>query len=95
VKSRGFTGVRAVTPRSQRELEQWRVALDSLSARQLESLALLATGLHAHQIAAQLGVSEATVKSHLQQVYRKLGVSNRVEASMRFLQAGGTDAPPR
>jgi DNA-binding NarL/FixJ family response regulator len=82
-------------PRTDLELEQWRTSLNRLSARQLQTLQLLATGLHAHQIAAQLGLSEATVKSHLQQVYRKLGVSNRVEASMRFVQAGGLDVPPR
>jgi DNA-binding NarL/FixJ family response regulator len=88
-------GERWLTPRSELELEQWRTQLRSLSGRQLQTLELLATGLHAHEIARRLGVSEATVKTHLQQVYRKLEVTNRVEASTRFLQAGGGLEPPR
>jgi DNA-binding CsgD family transcriptional regulator len=84
-------GARSAIPSSDRELERWRAQLATLSGRQRETLALLATGLPAHRIAAALGVSEPTVKSHLQQVYRKLGVTNRVEACMRYLQAGGLD----
>jgi DNA-binding CsgD family transcriptional regulator len=76
------------------QVEHWRRQVASLSSRQRETLALLATGLAAHQIAAQMGVSEATVKTHLRQVYRKLGVNNRVAASLRFLQAAG-DLRPR
>jgi DNA-binding NarL/FixJ family response regulator len=79
-----------LAPRDASELDRWRVQLESLSGRQLETLALLATGLHAHQIGKEMGLREPTVKTHLQHVYRKLGVTNRVEASMRYVQVLGS-----
>lgn len=51
-----------------------------LSPRELEVVALLAEGLADKQIAAQLGVSETTVKSHLRQAYEKLGAADRAQA---------------
>jgi len=51
-----------------------------LTSRELEVLALLPKGQTSSQIAAQLYVSEATVKTHLSSIYRKLGVANRTEA---------------
>ncbi|HEX9122279.1 MAG TPA: response regulator transcription factor [Actinomycetota bacterium] len=51
-----------------------------LSPRELEVVALLAEGLADKQIAAQLGVSETTVKSYLRQAYEKLGAADRAQA---------------
>jgi DNA-binding NarL/FixJ family response regulator len=51
-----------------------------LSPRELEVVTLLAEGLADKQIAAQLGVSETTVKSHLRQAYEKLGAADRAQA---------------
>ena len=51
-----------------------------LTARELEVLEILPTGDTVTQIAARLFVSEATVKSHLAAIYRKLKVANRVQA---------------
>jgi DNA-binding CsgD family transcriptional regulator len=53
----------------------------SLSAREREVLQALAEGLTNDEIATRLFVSHDTVKSHLRNIYRKLGVRNRVEAS--------------
>jgi non-specific serine/threonine protein kinase len=69
---------------------------DGLTARQAEVLRLLASGLSNKEIAGQLYLSPATVERHLATVYRKLGVTGRVEAA-RYAMAHGlaaTSAPP-
>src|SRR4051812_44074498 len=53
----------------------------ALTARELEILRLAASGNSNRRIAERLWVTEQTVKFHLSNVYRKLGVSNRTEAS--------------
>ena len=52
-----------------------------LTLREKEILALVAEGATNGQIARTLWVTEQTVKFHLSNTYRKLGVSNRTEAS--------------
>jgi DNA-binding NarL/FixJ family response regulator len=52
-----------------------------LTTREQEILALVASGASNGRIARQLWVTEQTVKFHLSNVYRKLGVANRTEAS--------------
>lgn len=52
----------------------------SLSERETELLRLLATGASNRQLAQQLFISEATVKTHLVHIYAKLGVENRTGA---------------
>jgi DNA-binding CsgD family transcriptional regulator len=67
-----------------------------LTARQAEVLRLLASGLSNKEIAGQLYLSPATVERHLATVYRKLGVTGRVEAA-RYAMAHGlvtTSASP-
>ena len=55
---------------------------DSLvSAREREVLKLVAAGATNGEIARKLWVTEQTVKFHLSNIYRKLGVANRTEAS--------------
>jgi DNA-binding CsgD family transcriptional regulator len=51
-----------------------------LTARELEVLALLAQGMIARTIAAQLGLSPRTVNKHLGNLYRKLGTHDRLLA---------------
>jgi LuxR family maltose regulon positive regulatory protein len=53
---------------------------EKLSERELELLGLIATGLHNQDIAAKLVVTAETVKWHLKNIYRKLGVASRTEA---------------
>ena len=55
----------------------------TLSAREIEILQGLATGASNRELAAQLVISEATVKTHLLHVYDKLGVDNRTAAVHR------------
>jgi DNA-binding NarL/FixJ family response regulator len=53
-----------------------------LSERELEVLKLVATGLANKQIAHKLGISEKTVKVHLTNVFRELGVFDRTQAAL-------------
>lgn len=54
--------------------------LEALSERELEVLALLASGRTNAEIARDLFVALGTVKSHVNNIYRKLGAANRAEA---------------
>jgi DNA-binding NarL/FixJ family response regulator len=56
-----------------------------LSARELEILLLAARGLSNQQIASSLHLAEGTVKRHLANVYQKMGVHSRGEASREAL----------
>jgi DNA-binding NarL/FixJ family response regulator len=61
---------------------------DTLTARELEVLRLLARGLRNKEIAARLYVSERTVNFHLANIYQKLNVSGRTEALSKALEQG-------
>jgi len=64
------------------------VASTPLTAREVEVLRLLATGLTNQQIAEQLFVSHTTINAHLRNIYAKLGVSSRIAAA-RFAVENG------
>jgi len=53
----------------------------ALTAREHEVLCLMSTGLTNRQVAGRLHLSEATVRKHLEHIYPKLGVDNRVAAA--------------
>jgi DNA-binding NarL/FixJ family response regulator len=55
--------------------------LEALSPRHRDVLELLAEGLRNDEIAARLGLSPNTVKFHVRELYLRIGVRNRVEAS--------------
>jgi LuxR family maltose regulon positive regulatory protein len=64
-----------------------------LTARELEVLRLMATGAPNEQIAEDLVIGTTTVKSHINGIFRKLGVSNRFEAVSRARVAGLLETP--
>jgi DNA-binding NarL/FixJ family response regulator len=59
-----------------------------LSQTQLEILRLIAAGFSNREIASRVHLSENTVKSHVQEIFRKLDVGNRVEAAVRASKEG-------
>jgi len=64
--------------------------LDTLTPAQLRVLALLRDGKPSKEMAAIMSVTEATIKAHLTEIFRKLGVKNRTQA---VLAAKGLDLP--
>lgn len=71
-------------PSSEPKAEEMDVAsrISELTPQQFRVLMMLTDGLLNKQIAHQIGISEATVKAHLTAIFRKLGVSNRTQASL-------------
>ena len=63
----------------------------TVSPREHEILRLIAKGLSNPQVASTLGVSRATVRTHLEHIYTKLDVSNRTEAVTEGIKKGLID----
>lgn len=61
---------------------------DGLTTRETEVLCMVARGMSNRDIATRLVLSEKTVRNHVERTYAKVGVSNRVGASLYALQNG-------
>jgi DNA-binding NarL/FixJ family response regulator len=59
-----------------------------LTPRELDVLRAAARGLASKQIAAELGMSERTVQTHLRRIFAKLGVGSRTEAVLYAIERG-------
>ncbi len=89
-----YQGKAALDPAVQRKLvDQLTGAIVSqpeneLTERELEVLRLMARGFTNPQIASRLSVAEGTVRFHVSNVLRKLGMENRTQAVLYALQKG-------
>lgn len=81
------SGQRFLEPELARRLSA-RAATNSLSAREMEVLRLVAEGRVNKQIGAELGLSENTVKTHLTRIMGKLDVHDRTSLAMRAVALG-------
>lgn len=66
---------------------------DTLTARELEVLALLAQGYGVPEIAEQLYIGVVTVRNHVQHILRKLDASSQLEAVIIGMRRGLVDPP--
>jgi DNA-binding NarL/FixJ family response regulator len=78
----------AVTSRLLEHIEQGDERPSDLTPRELEVLALLASGLKNAEIADELFISERTVKFHVSSILAKLGAENRTEAARIAVRRG-------
>lgn len=60
----------------------------NLTKRELEILQIIAKGLSNNEAANVLGLSKATIRTHLEHIYEKLDVTNRVEAVTEGIREG-------
>jgi DNA-binding NarL/FixJ family response regulator len=82
-----FAGQKRIPPEIAAELAQ-HVADDDLTAREIDVLRLIAAGNANKQIADQLSIGEATVKSHVTNILSKLGANDRAHAVTISLKRG-------
>lgn len=61
---------------------------EALTDRELEVLKLVAVGASNKGVAQQLGISEATVKSHVSNMLSKLGLKSRTQAALHAIREG-------
>jgi DNA-binding NarL/FixJ family response regulator len=92
-------GIPALSPSvARRIMEHFRrtgpaAAEDGLTARERDVLALIGRGLRNGEVAQALGISENTVAGYIKDIYRKLGISSRAEASWHAARLGLGDPP--
>lgn len=61
---------------------------DGLTQRELQMVAMIARGLVAKEIAHELRISEKTVRNHISNIYRKLGIFDRSQAVLYAIRKG-------
>ena len=69
------------------------VAVETLTTRERDVLVLLVEGMSARTIASRLGISERTVNAHVGNIYRRMGVNNRVDAVREAIRRGIVHVP--
>jgi len=84
---RVYAGGRYLPPPVARALQS-RTPDASLSPREREVLQLLVHGKSNKEIAAELGIAEATVKCHFRVIFMRMGVTDRTQAVVSALQRG-------
>lgn len=77
-----------IAKRLMEEISGSRPTPDALTARELEVLALIAEGMDNRAIAADLVVSEKTVKTHISNILSKLHLADRTQAAIYALRQG-------
>ena len=70
------------------------IKMNNLTARELEVLQYVAQGKTNKEIAKILAITDHTVKAHIASILRKIGVKNRLEASLSAV-IKGVITPPR
>lgn len=64
------------------KFEKENVKINSLTKREMEVLKCLTIGMYNKEIALKLGISERTVKNHISNLFKKIGVADRTQAAV-------------
>jgi len=83
-------GGKRIPPEVARELAE-HAADEALSSREIEVLSLISSGNANKEIAAQLSITEETVKGHMKSIFAKLGVHDRAHAVTVAVKRGMID----
>ncbi|HSR56659.1 MAG TPA: response regulator transcription factor [Candidatus Binataceae bacterium] len=73
---------------------QWNSASNQLTPRETEIVRLVAAGQRNAEVAQRLSIAEATVKTHLNKIFQKLALRDRVELTLYALRHGIVRARP-
>jgi two-component system, NarL family, response regulator len=84
------TGKRYIPPAVGAKLAE-RMAQPQLSGRELEVLRLMSLGKTNQQMCNELNISESTIEFHINNIFGKLGVSDRTQAVIIAIKRGMTD----
>jgi two-component system, NarL family, response regulator len=84
------TGKRYIPPAVGAKLAE-RMAQPQLSDRELEVLRLMSAGKTNQEMCNELNISESTIKFHINNIFGKLGVSDRTQAVIIAIKRGMTD----
>jgi len=71
-----------------KKIAKGRERLSDLSQRERDVLKLIALGLSNAEIATKLFISPHTVKNHVSNIYRKLGIDDRTQVALIALRLG-------
>ena len=64
------------------DIDNDSVKIEKLTRRELEVLKLLAIGKYNKEVAEELEISERTVKNHVSNIFKKIGVTDRTQAAV-------------
>lgn len=78
----------SMTPLMKEKLERSELTEELLTRREIEVLKLLAEGLFNKEIAYKLSISEKTVKNHVSNIFKKIGVADRTQAAVYAIRSG-------
>ena len=65
--------------------------MENFTERERDVLFLLLKGLNNKEISKKLFISNHTTKAHVASIYKKLGVSNRVQAAIKSMKLGAEE----
>ena len=68
--------------------DNYKDKLNELTRREYDVLKLLAEGYFNKEIASTLNISERTVKNHVSNIFKKIGVSDRTQAAVFAIKNG-------
>lgn len=81
----------SLTPILREKMERDDAAEELLTKREIEVLKLLAEGLFNKEIAYKLSISEKTVKNHVSNIFKKIGVADRTQAAVYAIKNNFVD----